>query len=253
MFLRGFPSHAVAVSPWWTTRVIDNLVSEGVRVMVQLGDFGWWPHLRFARKLSWAAGGTRVEELFLDGNHEHHPDLRRHARWAGQGFEEGLPVQMYPNLWHLPRGCAWKWDGVRFRALGGGYSIDMDFRTPGKNWFPDEVPSLEDAEKAISAGPADVLLWHDYPELGYQLQGMPGLDEKHVRGSRQVQLLLADVARAIDPELVVHGHWHRRYSIERGDTLIEGLNCDNTAGGVVILDVETLETANWSSPVPRRR
>ena len=231
---------------WWTTRVIENLAAEGVRMMVQLGDFGWWPHLQFARQVSWAATKAGVEVLFIDGNHEH-------VLGGGPGESLTGPVLMHPNLWYLPRGCAWEWDGVRFRALGGGYSIDMDFRTPGKDWFPEEVPTAEDAERAISAGPADVLLSHDYPELGYQLKGLPGLKDEHKRGSRAVQLLLAEVVRAIDPELVVHGHWHRRYSIEREDVFIEGLNCDNTAGGVVILDTETLGTRNWSSPVPRRR
>ena len=237
---------------WWTTRIIENLAAEGVGVMVQLGDFGWWPHMQFARKVSWAAARAGVEVLFIDGNHEHHPNLRASALLADPGGTPGGPVLMHPNLWYLPRGCAWEWDGVRFRALGGAYSIDMDARVPGKNWFPGEMPSAEDAERAIVAGPADVLLSHDYPELGYQLKGMPGLSKEHQKGSRAVQLLLAEVARAIDPELVVHGHWHRRYSIEREDVFIEGLNCDNTAGGVVILDTETLETTNWSSPVPRR-
>ena len=265
-FPQGFPAprngrvalvgdtHANA---WWTTRVIENLAAEGVRVMVQLGDFGWWPHMQFAHKVSWAAARAGVEVLFIDGNHEHHPNLRGHAlrsdvlRGESDGSLDG-PVLMHPNLWYLPRGCAWEWDDVRFRALGGGYSIDKDFRTPGKDWFPEEIPSAEDAERAISAGPADVLLSHDYPELGYQLKGLPGLKDEHMKGSRAVQWLLAEVTRAIHPELVVHGHWHRRYSIEQEDVLIEGLNCDNTAGGVVVLDTETLEITNWSSPVPRR-
>ncbi len=238
---------------WWTTRVIESLAADGVRVMVQLGDFGWWPHMQFARKVSWAAARAKVEVLFIDGNHEHHPGLRASALQADPGGSPGRPVLMHPNLWYLPRGCAWEWDGVQFRALGGAYSIDMDARVAGKNWFPEEAPSFEDAHRAIRAGPADVLLSHDYPEVGYQLPSMPGLDEKHEKASRAVQSLLAEVVEAIEPELVVHGHWHRRYSIERGGVAIEGLDCDNTAGGVIVLDIETLETANWSSPVPRRR
>ena len=236
----------------WTIRVIESLAAEGVRVVVQLGDFGWWPQYRFAHKISRAAARAGVEVLFIDGNHEHHANLRAHAHRVDPGFEEGRPVLMHPRLWYLPRGCAWEWDGVRFRALGGAYSIDMDFRTPSKDWFPEEVPSVADAHRAIDAGPADVFLCHDYPELGYQLPGMPGLDETHERGSRQVQQMLAEVAKAIGPQLVVHGHWHRRYNIERDNIAIEGLDCDNTPGAALILDLDTLQTRDWPTPTPKR-
>ena len=138
---------------WWTLRVIKALAGEGIKTVVQLGDFGWWQQLAFAHKVSRDATRAGVQVLFLDGNHEHHRDLRAHARRADPGYEEGRPVLMHPNLWYLPRGCAWEWDGIRFRALGGGYSIDVDFRTPHKDWFPEEVPSPADAQRAITAGP----------------------------------------------------------------------------------------------------
>ena len=235
----------------WFIRVIEDLATEGVRVVVQLGDFGWWPQYRFAQKISRAAGRIGVEVLFIDGNHEHHLNLRDSARRADPDYEQGRPVQLHPRLWYLPRGCAWEWSGVRFRALGGAYSIDRWGRTPGKDWFPEETPTIADAYRAIGAGPADVFLCHDYPALGYELEGIPLSEESDERSSRQVQELLAEVATAIEPELVVHGHWHRRYSIERDNIAIEGLDCDNKPRAAVVLDLETLQTRDWATPVFR--
>ena len=137
---------------------------------------------------------------------------------------------------------------MRFRALGGAFSIDHAACTPGYDVFPvEEVPSYADAQRAINAGPADVLLCHDFPALGYQLKGrpIPAADE---RASRQVQHILAEVAEAIHPKLVVHGHWHFAYEIERDGIAVKGLNCDGTDKAVVLSDLETLETKDWDLP-----
>ena len=190
--------------------------------------------------------------LFLDGNHEHHLNLRKTARNADPQSDNGRPVQLHPNLWYLPRGCAWQWGTTKFRALGGAFSVDRPFRISGKTWFIEELPSDEDLQRAIDAGPADVLLCHDYPALGYHLPSTLNIDEELDRISRLVQERLAEVAKAIKPRLVVHGHWHRRYTTRQRGTTIEGLDCDNTAGAAIILDIDTLETRNWSTPVTRR-
>lgn len=97
-----------------------------------------------------------------------------------------------------------------------------------------------------------MLLSHDYPALGYHLPSTLNIDEELDRISRLVQQRLAEVAKAIQPKLVVHGHWHRRYTTQQDGITIEGLNCDNTAGAALILDIDTLQTRNWATPVPRR-
>ena len=114
-------THANAV---WTRRVVEELAAEGVDMVVQLGDFGWWPQKEFAKKVSRAAVIAGVTVCFLDGNHEDHEHLRFHASLRRPYRGRTDPVEMYPSLWYLPRGCAWEWHGVRFRALGGAFSID---------------------------------------------------------------------------------------------------------------------------------
>lgn len=242
-------THANSV---WTRRVIEELAAEGVDMVVQLGDFGWWPQTGFAKKISKAATVAGITVCFIDGNHEDHEHLRLHARLRNPGGRPTDPVEIYPSLWYLPRGCSWEWHGVRFRALGGGFSIDHAVRTPGHDWFPiEEVPSITEAERAIAGGPADVLLSHDFPALGYLLSGraIPEADE---RASRQVQHLLAKVVEAIEPKLVVHGHWHYPYDIVRHGVTVKGLDCDGTDQAVTVLNLDTLATEDWRLPIKRQ-
>ena len=109
------------------------------------------------------------------------------------------------------------------------------------------MPSQDETERSIEAGPADVLLCHDYPSIGYELPSAD-IPEKDKRASFQVAEMLAKVVESIEPKLVVHGHWHRRYSIERRGVRIEGLDRDTTSGAVTLLDLDTLEVEDW--PVP---
>ena len=236
----------------WTRRVVEELAADGVDMVVQLGDFGWWPRSDFVQKVSRAAVIAGITVCFIDGNHEDHEHLEFHANLRNPERGRVDPVEMLPSLWYLPRGCAWEWQGVRFRALGGAFSVDHMVRTPGYDWFPvEEVPSASDAERAIREGPADVLLCHDHPSLGYRLKGLP-IPEADEGTSAQVRRLLAQVVEAIHPKLVVHGHWHHAYEIERNGITIKGLDCDGTYRAVSLLDLDTLEVEDWDLSDPAR-
>ena len=233
----------------WFTRVINEMADDGIKVIVQLGDFGWWPHLSFISDVSRAAKRAGVVVLFIDGNHENHPHLRSTAINADpDSYHAARPVRVHPHLWHLPRGCAWEWNKVCFRGLGGAVSVDQRLRVPGVSWFAEEVPSEEDFQRAIDGGPADVLLTHDYPALGQSLTGMPGVPADLERSSREVRDRLADVVRAINPRLVVHGHWHQRYSTERHGVQVEGLSCDTSRHAAGVLNLGTLTVEEWPRP-----
>ena len=238
-------THANAV---WTRRVIEDLAAEGVDMVVQLGDFGWWPHKGFPQEVSRVAAAAGVVVCFIDGNHEDHEHLQFYASLRKPDRGPADPVEMHPSLWYLPRACGWEWHGVRFRALGGAFSVDHRARTPGYDVFPaEEVPSYSDAQRAISGGPADVLLCHDHPALGYRLRGF-AIPEADERASAQVRQMLAVVAKAIGAKLVVHGHWHRFYAVERDGISITGLNCDGANLAVAVLDLDTLQVQERNLP-----
>ena len=102
-------THANAV---WTCRVVEELAADGVDMVVQLGDFGWWPQSDFALKVSEAAVGAGITVCFIDGNHEDHEHLGLHADLRSPDRGRVDPVEMLPSLWYLPRGCAWQWEGM---------------------------------------------------------------------------------------------------------------------------------------------
>lgn len=219
----------------------------GCDAVLQLGDFGYWPHLpggaKFPRRVSSCATRFDLDVYWIDGNHENHAALR--ALPTG----DGRAIEIVDRCWYLPRGHRWTWGGVRFGALGGAFSIDWRSRRPGSSWWPEEVTTAEDVE-ALGSGALDVLVAHDAP-AGVPLQGLALPDVDQVR-SDEVRALVAAAVKATMPKLVLHGHWHRRHSFELtwpvsgggaldwAHTQVEGLASniehDHRAWGVLDLD-----------------
>lgn len=57
---------------------------------------------------------------------------RRQAGESPEGF-----LSLSDRVQWIPRGCRWVWNGVRFGAVGGAFSVDWRRRTPGDSWWPD--------------------------------------------------------------------------------------------------------------------
>src|SRR5690606_15654591 len=105
--------HSVASQ---VTRACVEADRFGVKVLVQLGDFGIW---------SGSAGYNFLEQvqatleaydqllLFVDGNHENFDNLYEYP------VDEDGVRRVRERIWHLPRGLRWSWGGHRFGALGG--------------------------------------------------------------------------------------------------------------------------------------
>jgi hypothetical protein len=225
----------------------------GTRVVIQLGDFSVWPGeagAEFLNAVSAALlrGGTSL--LFVDGNHEDHPQLLGYPIRA-----DGLRV-VRPRLYHLPRGFRWRWHGAEWLALGGAHSIDRGTRTPGQTWWPGETITGEQARSAAS-GRADYMVTHDCP-AGISMPGIrdpePGQPEDLYRElvleARQREQLL-EVVRAVRPKRLLHGHYHVRHDavLDLGDRTcaITGLAKTATvAGNTIVLDLST----DRLSPLP---
>lgn len=213
--------------------------------ILQVGDWGYlWPGKKNERRLEAANNVLAqfgIEMFFLDGNHE----------WYGKLEELGASpnaptwVQLAERITYLPRAFTWTWDDVSFMSLGGAYSIDQSDRTKFIDYWPEEVISYSQAERAIEVGHVDVMLTHDAP------QGMTKLEEMLRRtsdfwrhrygakwnykldpGSRANRAVLREVVDAVQPLMLIHGHYHWRYDEKLvGDgyeTLVRGLNCDGT-------------------------
>ncbi len=226
---------------WWARTVVPVAVRVRADRIIQLGDFGYWPRhpdgRRFLTLVTAGVTRTDIPVDFLDGNHEDHASLQRRA---------AAPYEVAAGVRHLPRGCRFSYDGVRFLAVGGAHSIDRHLRKPGVNWFAEETLDGSDLERAESGAPVDVLLAHD-TFAGYDLPGtlpiaeLPEWLAREITASRAHRTLLREVVDAVQPELVVHGHYHSRYRarVALGDHVVqvEGLDCDDTGGAFLVLDV----------------
>lgn len=181
---------------------------EGCDVIVQVGDFGFWPHTdpEYVETVSRHLAKRDKWMVWIDGNHENF-DVLYNTEW--ERTEEGF-WRIAPNVYYAPRGLRWRWDGVNFLALGGGYSIDKDWRLAqgpiGQYWWPQETITQRQVYEAIEGGAADVMFTHDCP-LGVEI-GNP--DYKTDRESEQNRMAVRAVVDEVKPLRLYHGHFHHR-------------------------------------------
>lgn len=104
--------------------------------------------------------------LFVDGNHENHELLHTLPveDWHG-GKTSLLPGT---GIRWLRRGQVFDLCGVSVFTLGGAWSIDAQFRVPGEDWWPEELPSTDELQDAVSVLDAhgwrvDHIITHDCP------------------------------------------------------------------------------------------
>jgi len=185
-------------------------------VIVQLGDFGIWPSTSghtFLKRLNEHLIERDMWCLFVDGNHSDFDQLYRIPL-----HNDGHRV-VRDRIIHLPRGFRWNWQGIRFAALGGAYSVDAKWRVPGKSWWSQELVTDAEIKKFVSGGHADIVVMHDVPDgapnrmlddpmgqlRGAQTYGYPAMQQ-----ALQHRQRLATAINPVDPALILHGHYHER-------------------------------------------
>lgn len=221
--------------------VIDHAATVRADVILQLGDFGFWPRdprgQKFLRKVGRRLELRGLELWFVDGNHEDHDRLRalplQVDRTAWLRNEHGT---WSPTLRYLPRGCRWTWGETTWVAAGGAVSMDRDLLTPGVDWFPQEELTDPQVERIIEDGPADVVVAHDAPWGVPMLtarteQGAAGWPLGRVMASDEHQRQVLRVVQDVGAQRVFHGHHHWRYSdvleAAGGPVQVEGLGMDH--------------------------
>ncbi len=91
--------------------------------------------------------GLPLTVLFVDGNHENFDLLNSIPveMWNG-----GKIHRIMDNIIHLMRGQVFTIDGKTVFSFGGATSTDRGWRVQGKSWWPEEVPTLEEYDEALS-------------------------------------------------------------------------------------------------------
>ena len=146
---------------------VSRTLRAGLKTLVQVGDFWIYDDPGVLQKLDRMIGTAAVQSglspeefqvFFADGNHENFEVLDPDA---------AAPVRMSRNLTYVPRGVALDIGGVRVGFLGGAESIDREYRTPGRDWWPQERMTVGQINRALEMGPVDVLVTHDTTESVY--------------------------------------------------------------------------------------
>lgn len=196
----------------WARRAVRATAEIGVTRIFQVGDAGFcWPgrdKYKFDRRLDKTLKEHCVELVFIDGNHDAHSELRR------------LPVEdnglalLRDQIFYLPRGARIQYAGLDIGALGGAYSVDQQWRTRGKDWWPEEEVDPSDVQRLVAKGPLDVLLTHDAPIGVHGLESQFSLPEQTVQRANLSRELLQEALDALRPRHVFCGHWHQRQTFE---------------------------------------
>ena len=200
-------------------RVVEQAVDEGCSEVVQCGDWGFiWPSQGPAalKALSECLVRSRVMMRFVDGNHDHHLELRKTAVDEDSNVAANVTYQHRGSLHEYP-------DGTRVAFMGGAPSIDKAHRIPGRSWWAEEYVTDDDVALLLRhAGTrVDVLVTHDAVE---RLHGLKVTnDAAFNQRADQSHAKISHAVFALGPTLHVHGHWHHRYERTYRSTHVIGL------------------------------
>lgn len=186
----------------------------GALVILQAGDFGYWPEYSLHR-LPAAGFRTREGELaqvhFCDGNHEDHPALRDLVKTG--------KTEIAPGVHYQPRGSTLRLeDGRTVLFAGGAESVDKKLRIEGRSWFPGEL--LEKGEvHGFPDVAVDIIVSHAAPTcislpdtLAYG---------KYTDPSREALEMLLCKYR---PQLWFFGHYHEFFTASHNGCSFFGLS-----------------------------
>jgi hypothetical protein len=246
------PGRILVAGDWhgntdWAWQVISRakelLGDEDQRIILQLGDFGIWPGPDGEDYLSEVAGAldeADAELWFVDGNHEDFTQLTTAPDWPADAKVVIRAGVNGTGICWLPRGYRWTWHGRTWLALGGGVSVDRVDRTEGVDWWPEEEITGEQERDVIAAGPADVMVCHDYPSgVVHSFPDRPDWwAHADIARSERHEERLRRIVDAVQPSHLMHGHLHRAYQ----------RTCDFGYGPVEVtgLDYDEGDGANWA-------
>ena len=93
----------------WVSELCRLAETNECDAILQLGDFGYWPHTEWGQQfLAQASIDSKKAGLsglyFIDGNHENHDALAD----IRSEHPEGMPA-VADNVYWIPRGHRWTW------------------------------------------------------------------------------------------------------------------------------------------------
>lgn len=169
--------------------------------------------------------------LFVDGNHECFPRIYEYPEEEWNG---GHVHRVRDNILHLMRGQIFTIEGISIFTMGGGYSIDVMFRLPGRSWWPEEMPSNVEYMRALENlkdhdNHVDVIISHAAPESTMQMFEQTGIISKRFPQESRLNSFLEHVRQSVLHKHYYFGHMHLDKEISSAQTaLYYDVYCLNT-------------------------
>lgn len=263
------PTKVLVAGDWhgnvrWAEKIIhDARKLPQPRIILQLGDFGFWQGpdgYKYLERVQSALELSDAELWVTPGNHENY-DLIGSWDWDGK---TRVTVPQHPHggkdgfdrIVCLGRGDRWEWHGKTWLSCGGAVSVDRLLPRPprveGKTWWPGE--EVTDAEEAaiIAGGHADVMLAHDYPAgVNYQHDhhNAPHFHQDDLARAEAHHDRMRRIVDAVQPDTYIHGHIHRLsgrvVDFGYGPVRVCSLDMDGNPGNACVLDTETMQWLTW--------
>ena len=207
----------------------NNIAADlGIQTVIQVGDFGVWDHHPtgngFLNDLDEHSSLRGTTWIFLPGNHENYDRLEYYEREADglKTFSGFIPVR--ENILYTGKVHKWEWEGKVFKAVGGAYSIDKQWRKPRVSWWVQEQLTDEELGRSVLMGPADYLFTHDCPTNAPFRHRIKDDIDSHAH--RQKMDVVGKTTKATQ---WFHGHMHDYYDYVFEDTKVVGLECNDEA------------------------
>jgi hypothetical protein len=182
--------------------IIDNLEDDSI----QLGDFGLGFH-------------PAIDKHYLKRIHNFPETAQHHKIFRGNHDDPTLFQTLPSNLGD------WGMYKTMF-FIAGGYSIDKNLRTPGKDWWPDEelnIQQLSDAVDAYEKEKPTVVISHDCPET-IKLTYLQSIGQQNRFGANKTTLAMDTMFEIFAPTYWVYSHYHPnklwRYTHPRGTEFV---------------------------------
>ncbi|SRR6056297_750233 len=167
----------------------------GLGESVQLGDFGWGfggQDTEFMQRRVQALHATMDmgNHRYIRGNHDNPAACQEDPHWIPD-----VTMDTQRGIFYL----------------GGAWSIDKDWRTPGIDWWPDEELSYDKLYTAIDVyehAKPEIVLSHECPEdiIPYMF---PWYRKEFPSRTREA---LGSMWSIHKPRLWVFGHWHTSHT-----------------------------------------
>jgi hypothetical protein len=143
------------------------------------------------------------DHKFIRGNHDNPAVCRKHSQWIADGHVEGTTM-----------------------FLGGGDSIDKEYRIEGYSWWEDEQLTYKELHdltvRYLEVKPL-VMITHECPRMiAYNLCHTAGITK--YKDDSITSFALQAMLDLHQPKLWVFGHWHRSYDAVLGTTRFICLN-----------------------------